>query len=139
MILIDTNVLVALVDERDGLRARAARDLARTRGRARFATRAVLAETLFLLSRAHHRERLRFLLARANVREVEGVGVDVDAIFDWLEEYGEHEPDFADAELVLLTEHRPGACVWTYDREFWSTWRRKDGRRVPLFVEAPAR
>ena len=52
--------------------------------------------------------------------------------FEWLEKYREHEPDWADGYLVALTSQDARFQVWTYDREFTTTWRRLDGSRVPL-------
>jgi predicted nucleic acid-binding protein len=66
MLLLDTNVLVALVDERDGLHARARRDLKRLKGPFG-ATSATLCEACFLLPASYLRERLRFILNRLPV------------------------------------------------------------------------
>ncbi len=138
MILIDTNVLVALVDERDALRRSAVLDLQKARREALFTTRAVLSEVLFLLPEPFQRGRLRFLLSSLPVAELPGEQAPLDAVLDWLDSYAEHEPDFADAELAVLAA-RPGTRVWTYDREFRTTWRRPDGKRIPLVPERPAR
>jgi predicted nucleic acid-binding protein len=131
-------VLVSLVHERDGLHARAARDLATVRKRPLALTSLVLGETCFLLSRAWQRRRLRFLLRRLAVQAVELEPPWWEDVFDWLERYQEHEPDLADAQLAILCSRRPECRVWSYDDEFRSTWRRRDGSRIPLFVQ-PAR
>ena len=38
----------------------------------------------------------------------------------------------ADAYLAVVSGKRKGSKVWTYDREFRTTWRRPDGTRIPL-------
>jgi hypothetical protein len=70
---------------------------------------------------------------------VRSVGIEVEdlyeAVFGWLERYADHEPDWADGELVVLSERIAGTKVWTYDTEFWKIWRSFKGKRVPLFVD----
>ncbi|HEY0009089.1 MAG TPA: hypothetical protein VGB55_10235, partial [Tepidisphaeraceae bacterium] len=56
--------------------------------------------------------------------------------FAWLKRYRTHAPDYADAHLVLLTTAIRRCQVWTFDREFRTTWRRPDGSMVPLAVKA---
>jgi hypothetical protein len=63
--------------------------------------------------------------------------VDDDAglwleVFDWLDRYEEHEPDWADGYLAVISGHERRFRVWTYDREFRTIWRRADGSRIPL-------
>jgi predicted nucleic acid-binding protein len=129
VILIDTNVLVALVDEKDELHQTAKRHLRTLKGSPLVVTWAVLAESYFLLVRPFERQRLRFLLDSLGVGEAPAIARG--AVLDWMEAYGEHEPDLADAELVVLTQSR-GRKVWTYDSEFSTVWRRPDGTRVPV-------
>jgi len=129
VILLDSNVLVALVDERDALHARAKGALRRARSGPLVVTTAVLSETLFFLERAFERRRLRFLLDSLDVGAAPTV--DRSVVLDWMERYEEHAPDWADAEIVVLSQAR-GRRVWTYDREFAAIWRRADGTRVPL-------
>jgi len=132
MIFADTNVLVALVDERDRLHKVAKRDLKRFVEREVAVTSAVLTECLFLLPADYLRRRLAFLLEQLGM-----VAVELDApwwsdVFDWLSRYAEHEPDFADAQLAVLSGRDKAHRVWTYDREFRDVWRRPDGSKIPL-------
>jgi predicted nucleic acid-binding protein len=131
LILIDTNVLVALVDDRDPLHARAATDLRRARRQPLRVLDAVLSEAHFLLPEPVARNRLWFLLIRLAIHSLVLDETWWPQVQDWLEQYAEHEPDFADAQLVVATS-RKKSRVWTYDREFTSIWRRLDGSRVPL-------
>jgi predicted nucleic acid-binding protein len=124
--------LVALVDERDGLAAKATRDLKRLR-RSNFVTiGTVIAEACFLLPNGYQRRRLRALLDRLGVAIVEIPSIWWNELFDWLDRYEEHEPDLADAQLAVLASRDRACRVWTYDREFRSTWRRTDGSRIPV-------
>ena len=51
-----------------------------------------------------------------------------------LARYRDHDPDWADGYLAVVSGKRKGSKVWTYDREFRTTWRRPDGTRIPLAV-----
>jgi hypothetical protein len=55
-------------------------------------------------------------------------------VFAWLDLYAEHDPDWADGYLAVLSGRDRHARVWTYDREFSTIWRRLDGTRIPLAV-----
>jgi predicted nucleic acid-binding protein len=128
VILVDTNVLVALVLQREALHHQAVRDLERLRKETFFVTRSVLSEACFLLGLREQRARLRALLTSMSAREPGAPAWD--HVFAWLERYADHEPDWADACLVVLSNG--SYLVWTYDREFRTIWRRLDGSRVPL-------
>lgn len=130
MILVDTNVLVALVLRKDALHTRATRDLEKLVRQELRVLPSVMAETCFLLGEREQRGRLSDLLAAVRARPAPEP--TWDHVFEWLERYADHEPDWADACLVVSAsaERR----VWTYDGEFRSIWRRLDGSRVPLAV-----
>jgi predicted nucleic acid-binding protein len=131
VILVDTNVLVALVDERDRLHSRAKHDL-KVLAKAPFAcSTLVLGEACFLLQAGFLRQRLRLLLKGLAATPVELEDPFWDEVFDWLERYDEHEPDLADAQLAILSSRNPEWRVWTYDDEFRTTWRRSDGSKIP--------
>ena len=108
MILVDTAPLVALCDPTDGLYATAARDLHRLRR---------LLTEFSVIPYASDREGELWL-----------------AVLDWLARYAEHEPDFADGYLAVVSGIERRCRVWTYDSEFRTTWRRSDGTRIPLAV-----
>jgi hypothetical protein len=50
----------------------------------------------------------------------------------------EDRETWADGYLITTASQAPGAKVWTYDREFATTWRDLDGKRVPLLVDPRA-
>ena len=136
MILVDTAPLVALCDPTDGLHATAVRDLDRLRRTPLVVCTPVLTEACFHLAREAQRQRLRRLLTEFSIvpyasdREGE-LWLDV---LEWLARYAEHEPDFADGYLAVVSGIERRFKVWTYDSEFRTTWRRNDGTRIPLAV-----
>lgn len=134
MILLDTAPLVALCDSRDALNRRALRDLDRLARDVFVLCSPVLTEACFLLSHRVQRERLRRFLGEFSVaayRTEDEFRLWFE-VFDWLIRYQEHDPDWADGYLAVVSERERGSRVWTYDREFRTTWRRPDGTRVPL-------
>lgn len=136
MILVDTTPLVALCDPRDTLHNRALADLGRVKRDPLAVCESVLTEACFLLTHAVQRQRLARLLAELPVLGINNdVGEFRGPVFAWLDKYADHEPDWADGVLVVLSEQLEGSKVWTYDAEFWTTWRNARGKRVSLFVD----
>lgn len=134
MILIDTSVLVALVDERDALHVRAKRDLRRLKGPFAIPS-AVLVESGVLLDAEHERRRLAALLDALRMQPIEPSVPFWAELFEWLLRYSDHDPDVCDAVLVLLA-FRHSLAIWTYDREFRKVWRRPDGKALKLVPSA---
>ena len=133
MILVDTTPLVALCDPRDKLHGRALRDLDKLGRSALLLCSPVLTEACFLLEHPIQRARLARLVAELAIRAIKADDDELwPSVFEWLEKYREHKPDWADGYLVGLTSQDARLLVWTYDREFTTTWRRLDGSRVPL-------
>jgi predicted nucleic acid-binding protein len=135
VILVDTGPLVALCDARDPLHATA---IAHLPGLARPGFRvceSVLTEACFHLPHRAQRHRLRAVLQELHFESFP-TGTDDfrDAVFDWLLRYAEHQPDWTDGCLAVLCGQQPRLKLWTYDREFRTTWRRPDGRAIPLAV-----
>lgn len=138
MILVDSNVLIALADRHDRLHAVAAADLRRLVGEDLLITPPVLAETCFGLPSAHHRARVHDLIQELHMRPC-GVADGPhlwDEVFAWLARYAEHGPDWTDAYLAVLCGRDRALKVWTYDAEFARVWRRPDGSRIPLAAKA---
>lgn len=134
MILLDTNVVVALLDPRESLHARARKDLARLEKRPLVLIPAVLTESLFHLDARHSRSALRAWLTDARVGMLALIEHEAQhaVVLDWLLRYADHTPDYADGCLAVLSGLLPKAKVWTYDAEFRTIWRRPDGSRIPL-------
>jgi predicted nucleic acid-binding protein len=134
VILIDTTPLVALCDPRDGLHTKALADLDRVAMEATIVCEPVLTEACFLLSHPVQRARLERLIVQIGmsplaIEDEKELRLDV---FEWLARYAEHQPDWADGYLAVVSGRQKDARVWTYDREFRTTWRRPDGTRIPL-------
>jgi predicted nucleic acid-binding protein len=134
VILLETAPIVALCDSRDALHRRALRDLDRLASEPFVLCAPILTEACFLLSHAVQRERLQRFLAEFSVvayRSEDETALWFE-IFEWLIRYQEHDPDWADGYLAVISGMEMGWKVWTYDREFRTTWRRPDGSRIPL-------
>lgn len=138
MILIDTTPLVALCDARDSKHRTALKHLESLAAEEFAVCDPVLTEACFHLPHRSQRQRLRALLRDLNVyplpimRERE-FWMEV---FDWLAKYADHEPDWADAYLAILSGRDKDLEVWSYDREFRTTWRRPNGTAIPLAVRS---
>lgn len=136
MILLDTGPLVALCDKRDPYHERAISDLKDLSGSAFATCEAVIAEACFHLGHQAQRLRLSALLDELDVVPLPARSDRRyrSEVFDWLVKYAEHEPDWADGCLAVLSGREAAAKVWTYDGEFGTTWRRPDGTTIPLLV-----
>jgi len=136
MILIDTTPLVALCDARDSYHARAVADLDSLK-RLRFGVcEAVLVEACFHLAQPSQRSRLRAFLDKFDVVGLTGTSDSLfwSLVFDWMEKFADQQPDWADACLAVLSAENRKLKIWTYDREFRTTWRRLDGSAIPMAV-----
>jgi predicted nucleic acid-binding protein len=134
VILIDTGPLVALAHPRDPYNSRAAAQLQRLRRQPLVTCVPVLAEAVFHLSAAYARRNLREFIERFDVNVIgpREAGIFVDGVFNWLEKYADHTPDFADGWIALLCGEDERLKLWTFDREFETHWKRPDGSSIPL-------
>lgn len=133
MILLDSSVLVALCDRSDALAPRAMEQLRALKQRPLQITLPVLTETWHLLETGWLRQIL-IDWVRGGAATVACPVEERDVLADvwrWLEKYQDHDPDFADAYLVIASAERKSS-VWTFDREFAQVWRYLDGSRVRL-------
>ena len=132
MILIDTNVLVGLVNPRDQHHAHSISDLQRFRGSPMGVVTSVLVESCALLPLRDQRLLLRATLEAVPMTPLAAPLDMRREVFDWLDRYADHEPAYADGELAVLSGRHRRWRVWTYDAEFLRVWRRPDGTRIPL-------
>jgi predicted nucleic acid-binding protein len=134
VIVIDTNVLIALADPGDELNSRATSDLRQLADKPMMLTQEVLTEAFALAVGRTDRRRLQAIIESLNP---EPCVVETDRQFRievlaWLDRYAEHDPDWTDAVLAVLAGRFPRWKVWTYDREFKTVWRTPAGRRIHL-------
>jgi predicted nucleic acid-binding protein len=138
MILVDTTPLVALCDARDSQHAIALKQLEELAPVGLCTCEAVLLESCFHLPHRQQRLRLNALLVNMAISSLpqpceQRFWRDV---FAWLTKYSEHEPDWTDACIAVLCGHDKRLKVWTYNRDFRTTWRRPDGTVIPLAIRA---
>jgi predicted nucleic acid-binding protein len=138
MILIDTTPLVALCDARDSKHRTAVKHLESLAGDEFATCDAVLSEACFHLPHRSQRQRLRAML---HGLAVQALPVTHELIFwldvlEWLAKYADHDPDWVDACLAVLSGREKDLEVWTYDSEFRTTWRRPNGTAIPLAVRS---
>lgn len=138
MILIDTTPLVAVCDARDSKHRVALKHLESLAPDEFAVCDAVLTEACFHLPHRNQRLRLRALLRELSVQPIP-VTYEQDfflEVLDWLTKYADQEPDWANACLAILSGRDKNLKVWTYDREFRTTWRRPNGTVIPLAVRS---
>jgi predicted nucleic acid-binding protein len=130
---------VALCDARDALHERALSDLNRVGRRRLIVIDPVYTEAWHLIEQSFMRARLVTLARRLPLLAwaPEDPEHHVEAIFAWLEHYAEHDPDWADAALIVAVGRSLRARIWTYDREFTTLWKAVDGKNIPLFGTMP--
>jgi predicted nucleic acid-binding protein len=138
VILIDTTPLVALCDARDAKHRIARKHLELLAANAFAVCDAVLTEACFHLPYQSQRQRLQALLQSM---EIDPLPVTNERtfwieVFDWLVKYSDHDPDWADGCLAVLSGRDKDLKVWTYDREFQTTWRRPNGTVIPIAVKS---
>ena len=138
MILIDTTPLVALCDARNEKHRLAVKHLESMAASEFAVCDAVLTEACFHLPHRSQRQRLRALLSDLGVQPVPVVNESAFwfEVFEWVTKYADHEPDWADGCLAVISGRDRGVKVWTYDREFRTTWRRPNGSLIPLAVRS---
>jgi predicted nucleic acid-binding protein len=135
MILIDTNVLLALMSRDDDNYAAAARQAPAMRDAGIVLTLPVFAELTHFSRFPQRYSKLEALMELLDIRfERSEHLIQFPEALAWLKRYASHKPDYADAHLVLLTAKHKNSKVWSFDKEFRTIWRRPDGSAVPMAV-----
>jgi predicted nucleic acid-binding protein len=138
VILIDTTPLVALRDACDSKHRAAMKHLESLAADEFAVCDAGLTETCFHLPHRNQQQRLRALLHDLSVQPIP-VMYERDfflEVLDWLTKCADHEPDWAGTCVAILSGRDKDLKVWTYDREFRTTWRRPNGTAIPLAVRS---
>jgi len=138
VILIDTTPLVALCDARDRKHREAVNHLESLAPDEFAVCEAVLTEACFHLPHRSQRHRLRAILRDLSIQPLPTTHDQVFwwEVFDWIVKYADHEPDWADACVAVLSGRDKNVKVWTYDREFRIVWRRPNGTAIPLAIRS---
>ena len=134
MTIVDTGPLVALCDRRDPKHRAALTHVDRLTAGGLAVCDATISEACLHLPHAYQRARLEAWLDALGVVSLPSEP-DVTFrrdVFAWLRRYADHEPDWADGCLAVLSGRDARLKIWTYDREFRTTWRRPDGSAIPL-------
>lgn len=117
-VIVDTGVLIALIDRRDRHHAWAKEQVARI-APPLLTCEAVLSETWFLLQRVSNgREALLQLLDRGQVQSRFELNADMASVVALLKRYQSVPMSLADAELVRMAERWPDSLVFTLDSDF---------------------
>jgi uncharacterized protein len=129
-VLIDTNVLVAVLSESDPLQGEARRLYDECSG-SLVTCWPVLAESMHLLRRtATGRDALLRACANPELLEIAQLeAADVMPIRSWVLDYADQRPDFADACLVHIAERDSIRRVLSFDDDFL-VYRTASGRRL---------
>lgn len=135
MIVVDTGPLVALCDRRDARHDTSLAHLARLAPRGLRACEAVIVEACFHLAHGSQRKRLAAVLHDLRIEPLPTHTTEFrQDVFAWLLKYQEHEPDWTDGCLAVWSGRDTRLKLWTYDREFRTTWRRPDGTTIPMAI-----
>ncbi|MEA5495760.1 MAG: PIN domain-containing protein [Limnoraphis robusta] len=130
-VIVDTGVLVALIDRRDRYHAWVRGQLTQI-APPLLTCEAVISETWFLLQRVKNgRETLLQLLNQQQVVIQFDLDAELAAVTALLTRYQSVPVSLADAELVRMAELYPNSSVFTLDSDF-QIYRKNRDRPIPL-------
>jgi uncharacterized protein len=127
-VIVDTGILVALIDRNDRHHAWVTEQLT---------CEAVISEAWFLLQRVRNgRETLLQLLNHRQVEVQFDLNMELDTVVDLLKRYRSVPVSLADAELVRMAELYAQSSVFTLDSDF-QIYRKNRDRIIPLITPLP--
>ncbi|GAX43856.1 PIN domain protein like [Tolypothrix sp. NIES-4075] len=130
-VIVDTGVLVALIDQRDQYHTWVTEQLTQIASPL-LTCEAVISETWFLLQRVNNgRETLLQLLAQRQVVIQFNLDAELATVLALLTCYQSVPVSLADAELVRMAELYPNSFVFTLDSDF-QIYRKNRDRPIPL-------
>lgn len=130
-VIVDTGVLVALIDRHDRYHVWVTEQLTRI-APPLLTCEAVISEGWFLLQRVRNgRETLLQLLDRRQVVVQFNLDAELAAVVALLTRYQSVPASLADAELVRMAELYPNSSVFTLDTDF-QIYRKNRDRPIPL-------
>jgi uncharacterized protein len=130
-VIVDTGVLVALIDRRDQYHAWVSTQLAEVEPPL-LTCEAVVSETWFLLQRVSNgREALLLLLEQGQVKVQFDLDLEMVSVVALMKRYQSVPVSLADAELVRMAELYPRSSVFTLDSDF-QIYRKNRDIPIPL-------
>ncbi len=136
-VIVDTGVLVALVDRLDRYHAWVTEQLTQI-APPLLTCEAVISETWFLLQRVKNgRETLLQLLERRQVEVQFNLNAELATVVALLTRYQSVPVSLADAELVRMAELYSNSSVFTLDSDF-QIYRKNRDRLIPLISPQPS-
>lgn len=130
-VIVDTGVIVALLDQREPMHAQVTQKLAEIVPPL-LTCEAVISEAAFLLQRANRGQEGLLMLLRQGQLEVRfSLSTELLAVLDLMERYRSVPASLADAELVRMAELYPSSSVFTLDSDF-QIYRKNRDVPIPL-------
>jgi uncharacterized protein len=130
-VILDTGILVALIDRRDRHHAWVVEQLNQI-SPPLITCEAVISETWFLLQRVKNgRETLLQLLEQQQIVVQFDLGAELTSVLALLVRYQSVPVSLADAELVRMAELYPNSFVFTLDHDF-QIYRKNRDRLIPI-------
>jgi uncharacterized protein len=130
-VIVDTSVLVALIDRRDRYHAWVTEQLTQI-APPLLTCEAVISETWFLLQRVQNgRETLLQLLNHRQVEVQFNLDAELVTVVALLTRYHSVPVSLADAELVRMAELYANSSIFTLDSDF-QIYRKNRDRLIPL-------
>ena len=132
-VIVDTGVLVALIDRRDHYHTWVTEQLNRI-APPLLTCEAVISETWFLLQRVKNgRETLLYLLEQRQIVVQFDLDTELTAVVALLARYQSVPASLADAVLVRMAELYPNSMVFTLDSDF-HIYRKNRDCPIPLLI-----
>lgn len=133
MILLDTNVILGFLHPDPRQQAIVGRQLIKIKAGPFLLVPPVLQEVMRFFKSPRYTDLFLGLIEEMHIEYLDpGDDVPWRDVIAWLKRYAEHEPDYADGYLVVLSGLNRKYKLWSNDSEFRTIWRRPDGSAVPL-------
>lgn len=133
-VIVDTGILIALIDQRDRHHAWVSEQLAQM-APPLLTCEAVMSEAWFLLQRVRNgREALLLLLEQDQIKVQFDLGAELTLVVALMRRYQSVPVSLADAELVRMAELYPNSSVFTLDSDFQIYRKNRD---IPIPLIAP--
>ncbi|MGB3293784.1 MAG: PIN domain-containing protein [Phormidesmis sp.] len=133
-VIVDTGVLIALIDQHDRHHAWVSEQLDQI-APPLLTCEAVLSEAWFLLQRVRSgREALLLLLEQDQIKVQFDLGAELMSVVNLMRRYQSVPVSLADAALVRMAELYPNSLIFTLDSDFQIYRKNRD---IPILLIAP--